>query len=299
MIMPTPMPTDDLTRLAGDISARCRLRGEFTLRSGQVSDEYFDKYLFESDLALLRRVTDRMSLLLPAETAMLGRLELGGIPLVTMLSQATGIPALFVRGVAAVLPDGAVTPCPMTRRLKVGSVLDAPLDTILRKHMAAVAAGIPQPSAACNPKCMPDSAPEVLTVTAADCWGRYASDPGALAGDALVHRDPNPTNFVVSGGRAWLVDWGWAVRGPVWLTAAMLVLSLMEAGWEAGAAEQAVAPVPGWDAAPPGAVRVFADAHVRMWDEATAAAPGWPRDFRASVARRWADHRAGLTGSRM
>lgn len=142
-------------------------------------------------------------------------------------------------------------------------------------------------------------APEVLTVTAADCWGQYASDPGALAGDALVHRDPNPTNFVVGGGRAWLVDWGWAVRGPVWLTAAVLVLSLMEAGWKPDAAEQAVASVPGWDAAPPRAVSVFADANVRMWDEAVAAAPGWPRDFRASVARRWASHRAGFTGSRM
>lgn len=142
-------------------------------------------------------------------------------------------------------------------------------------------------------------APPVLTATAADCWGQYASDPGALAGHALVHRDPNPTNFVVGGSRAWLVDWGWAVCGPVWLTAAMLVLSLMEAGWEAGAAEQAVASVPGWDAAPPDAVQVFADAHVRMWDEAVASAPGWPRDFRASVARRWASHRAGFTGSRM
>lgn len=142
-------------------------------------------------------------------------------------------------------------------------------------------------------------APEILAVTAADCWGRYAGDPGALAGDALVHRDPNPTNFVVGGDRAWMVDWGWAVRGPAWLTAAALVLSLMESGWEPGAAEQAVAPVPGWDAAPPQAVSVFADANARMWDEAVAAAPGWPRDFRASVARRWASHRAGFTGSRM
>lgn len=91
------MPVSDSTQLAHDLDARCRLRGEFTLRSGRVSDEYFDKYLFESDPALLRRVTDRMSLLIPAETALLGGLELGGIPLVTMLSQATGIPALFVR----------------------------------------------------------------------------------------------------------------------------------------------------------------------------------------------------------
>jgi orotate phosphoribosyltransferase len=91
------MPVSDLTQLARDIGARCRLRGAFTLRSGQVSDEYFDKYLFESDPALLRRVTDRMALLLPPGTGMLAGLELGGIPLVTLLSQATGIPALFVR----------------------------------------------------------------------------------------------------------------------------------------------------------------------------------------------------------
>ncbi len=30
------------------------LRGEFRLRSGQTSDEYFDKYLFEGDPELLR-----------------------------------------------------------------------------------------------------------------------------------------------------------------------------------------------------------------------------------------------------
>ncbi|WP_278258566.1 hypothetical protein [Nocardioides convexus] len=42
------MTTTD-TALAADIDATCRLTGEFTLRSGQVSNEYFDKYLFEAD----------------------------------------------------------------------------------------------------------------------------------------------------------------------------------------------------------------------------------------------------------
>lgn len=134
-------------------------------------------------------------------------------------------------------------------------------------------------------------APSVLTVTAADCWGRYADDPAVLDGDALAHRDPNPTNFVVDGDRAWLVDWGWAVRGPAWLTAAQLVLSLMEAGWEPAAAEDAVAVLPAWRAAPPRALAAFATANARMWDEAVAAAPGWPRDFRSGIARRWADWR--------
>lgn len=87
----------DLRQLAREVDARCRLRGSFTLRSGQVSNEYFDKYLFESDPALLRRVTEAMAELVPADTEFLGGLELGGVPLATMLSQMTGIPVLFVR----------------------------------------------------------------------------------------------------------------------------------------------------------------------------------------------------------
>ncbi len=67
------------------------------MRSGQTSAEYFDKYLFESDPVLLGRVVSRMRALVPAGTELLGGLELGGVPLVTVLSQATGIPALFVR----------------------------------------------------------------------------------------------------------------------------------------------------------------------------------------------------------
>jgi orotate phosphoribosyltransferase len=83
--------------LARDVDACCRLSGEFTLRSGQVSDEYFDKYLFESDPALLARVAAQMVDLVPEVTELLGGLELGGVPIVTALSARTGLPALFVR----------------------------------------------------------------------------------------------------------------------------------------------------------------------------------------------------------
>jgi orotate phosphoribosyltransferase len=81
----------DLVELARDVDARCRLRGTFVLRSGAVADEYFDKYLFEADSVLLRRVVDRMVSLVPPGTRMLAGLELGGVPLVTMLSSLTGI----------------------------------------------------------------------------------------------------------------------------------------------------------------------------------------------------------------
>ena len=85
-----------LAALAADVDACCRLTGEFTLRSGQVSHEYFDKYLFESQPALLERVAARMVPLIPEGTELLGSLELGGVPIATMVSAKTGLPALFV-----------------------------------------------------------------------------------------------------------------------------------------------------------------------------------------------------------
>ena len=67
------------------------------LRSGQVATEYIDKYLFEADPELLGRVARQMATLIPAETQALAGLELGGVPLATVLSQLTGLPGTFVR----------------------------------------------------------------------------------------------------------------------------------------------------------------------------------------------------------
>jgi orotate phosphoribosyltransferase len=83
--------------LARDVDACCRLTGTFTLRSGQVAGEYFDKYLFEADPVLLGRVVAEMVALVPDGTELLGGLELGGVPIATRLSAETGLPALFVR----------------------------------------------------------------------------------------------------------------------------------------------------------------------------------------------------------
>lgn len=88
--------TSDAT-LAADIDACCRLTGEFTLRSGQIATEYFDKYLFEAEPLLLARVARQMVGLLPRDTELLGGLELGGVPIATILSSLTGHSALFVR----------------------------------------------------------------------------------------------------------------------------------------------------------------------------------------------------------
>ena len=83
--------------LAHRINAVARLEGSFVLRSGQVASHYFDKYRFEGDPALLRRVALRMLTLLPPETELLAGLELGGVPIATAMSLESGLPTVFVR----------------------------------------------------------------------------------------------------------------------------------------------------------------------------------------------------------
>ena len=93
----TPMHIDEL---ADRINAVSRLTGTFTLRSGQTATEYFDKYRFEAQPALLAEIAAALAPLVPEGTEVLAGLEMGGIPIATALSMHTGIPAAFVRKVA-------------------------------------------------------------------------------------------------------------------------------------------------------------------------------------------------------
>jgi orotate phosphoribosyltransferase len=86
--------------LARRVRDRCRLTGRFVLRSGRVADEYFDKYQFEADPALLGELAAAMVPLVPEGTEVLAGLEMGGIAVVTALGQRTGLPCAFVRKAA-------------------------------------------------------------------------------------------------------------------------------------------------------------------------------------------------------
>lgn len=87
----------DRRLLARDIHRASHLTGRFVLRSGAVSHEYFDKYLFESEPRLLSRIARAMVPLVPHDVDALAGLETGGIPIAVMLAQYTDLPALFVR----------------------------------------------------------------------------------------------------------------------------------------------------------------------------------------------------------
>ena len=83
--------------LAKEIYSISNIRGQFLLRSGQTSTEYFDKYLFEAKPRCLQEAAQHAVALLPSGTTTLAGLEMGGIPVATMISHYTGVDCLFIR----------------------------------------------------------------------------------------------------------------------------------------------------------------------------------------------------------
>ena len=87
----------DLLELGRDVVAASYLKGDFVLRSGKRSNRYFDKFLFETDPALLRRLGRHLAQLVPAETQRLAAPELGAVLLGGAVSMETGLPLVLVR----------------------------------------------------------------------------------------------------------------------------------------------------------------------------------------------------------
>lgn len=91
--------------LAHKIYQTSHLTGEFRLRSGAISREYFDKYQFEADPVLLWEIAVAMRPLIPPDVDALAGLELGGIPLVHSWRKLQGYRhALCVRSPRSMAP---------------------------------------------------------------------------------------------------------------------------------------------------------------------------------------------------
>jgi orotate phosphoribosyltransferase len=73
------------------------LEGDFVLRSGRRSPYYFDKYLFETQPGILRRVAASLAPLVPPMTQRLAAPELGAILLGGAVSLELDLPLVLVR----------------------------------------------------------------------------------------------------------------------------------------------------------------------------------------------------------
>lgn len=91
----------ELTRetIAQRICEAALLHGEFTLRSGRTSKYYLDKYLFETQPDILHALGGLFAEAIAkfGDVDRLAGAELGGIPLVTVASIATGKPSVLIR----------------------------------------------------------------------------------------------------------------------------------------------------------------------------------------------------------
>ena len=88
------MTPDELARRIAETAV---LHGSFTLRSGRSSSYYIDKYLFLTDPVILGELGALIAARLPEGTRRLAGAELGGIPLVSAASLASGLPCVYVR----------------------------------------------------------------------------------------------------------------------------------------------------------------------------------------------------------
>jgi orotate phosphoribosyltransferase len=85
------------TALGRDLVAASYLKGDFILRSGKRSNRYFDKFLFETDPALLQRLGKHLAALVPDDTQRLAAPELGAVLLGGAVSMETRLPLVLVR----------------------------------------------------------------------------------------------------------------------------------------------------------------------------------------------------------
>jgi len=83
--------------LARQLVKASYLKGDFVLRSGKRSNRYFDKFLFETDPALLKLLGRHLAGLVPKDTQRLAAPELGAVLLGGAVSMETALPLLLVR----------------------------------------------------------------------------------------------------------------------------------------------------------------------------------------------------------
>jgi hypothetical protein len=125
-------------------------------------------------------------------------------------------------------------------------------------------------------------------------WDRYTSqacDAALLRGDALLHTDINPSNFVLGDSAGWVVDWAWPTRGAAFIDPALLILQLIAARHTPAEAEAWAQKCDAWADADPEAVNVFVAATVRMYRAHAKRFRAQWRKAMVLAAEAWAEYR--------
>jgi orotate phosphoribosyltransferase len=90
-------PDSDILALARAVETCCRVKRSVGHGPTRAARDHFDIYRLASSPALLRALAELMATLLPPQTEVLGGLDLGGLPIATVMSQVTGLPGVLVR----------------------------------------------------------------------------------------------------------------------------------------------------------------------------------------------------------
>ena len=94
----TTASTDQFkAQLGKDLVDAAYLTGDFVLSSGQHSNYYLDKYLFETDPSILRRLGQLIATHVPEGTDRIAGPELGAVALAAAASMASDVPFVIVR----------------------------------------------------------------------------------------------------------------------------------------------------------------------------------------------------------
>jgi Ser/Thr protein kinase RdoA (MazF antagonist) len=118
------------------------------------------------------------------------------------------------------------------------------------------------------------------------------SDAKRFAGSRLLHTDWHRWNVLVTGEKAWLVDWAWATWGAAFIDPALLVPRLIAAGHTPTQAEAWAETSAAWQEADQEAVTLFSGAAARLLRKLADddAAGDWRRPM-VDAAATWAAYR--------
>jgi thiamine kinase-like enzyme len=128
-------------------------------------------------------------------------------------------------------------------------------------------------------------------------FDRFTDTPELFAGNALLHSDVAPGNFLMHNGAATVVDWAYPTRGAAFLDCAQLVVQLIAADHTPEDAERWAEGCKAWQAADPVAVDAFVAAEYRLQQWAAEKYPGddW-HNAMVRAATEWAEYRRALGG---